>query len=39
MASAANINARIDRLEAVNADIVQRSYHGIAARLDRLPAG
>lgn len=39
MASAANINARLDQLEAANADIVQRSYHGIAARLDRLPAG
>ncbi len=38
MASAANINARLDRIEAIDSG-AQRSYHGIAARLDRLPAG
>lgn len=38
MSSVQEINARADRIESQSAQL-QRSYHGIAARLDRLPIG
>lgn len=36
MSSAASINARVDNLKSQE---LQTSFHGIAARLDRLPSG
>lgn len=39
MASAAEINARCDRLSDADKAVFSKSYHGIAARLDRLPVG
>ncbi|MEF2655723.1 MAG: MFS transporter [Eggerthellaceae bacterium] len=39
MVSAAEIDARCERLEKADRDLLSKSYHGIAARLDRLPVG
>lgn len=33
------LNARIERLTSAEREMVRNSYHGIAARLDRLPSG
>ena len=32
-----NLDARIDRLDSAQRQMIRMSYHGIAARLDRLP--
>lgn len=39
MSSSAEINARLDAVESTAKGSLQKSYHGIAARLDRIPAG
>lgn len=39
MASTVEINARLDAVEHSAAGSLQKSYHGIAARIDRMPAG
>ena len=39
MSSSAEINARLDAVESTAQGSLQKSYHGIAARLDRIPAG
>ena len=39
MASTAEINARLDAVQNSVDGSLQKSYHGIAARIDRLPAG
>lgn len=39
MESSTSINARLDAVQDTAMSSVQKSYYGIAARLDRLPAG
>lgn len=39
MATAAEINAREDNLKEIDLAALNKSYHGIAARLDRMPVG
>ena len=39
MSSSAEINARLDAVEESAKGSLQKSYYGIAARLDRIPAG
>jgi len=39
VASTAEINARLDAVQSSVDGSLQKSYHGIAARIDRLPAG
>lgn len=39
MASMADMETRLDSLENADMETLSKSYHGIASRLDRLPAG
>ena len=39
MSSSNEIEARLDAVQDSVAGSLQKSYHGIAARLDRIPAG
>lgn len=39
MSSSVEINARLDAVEESAKGSLQKSYYGIAARLDRIPAG
>lgn len=39
MASTEDINARVDRIDEAKELDLAKSYHGVAARLDRLPVG
>lgn len=39
MVSTDNINARMDRIDEASELELAKSYHGVAARLDRLPVG